>query len=287
VASSGSPRRSALVVKVGGAKGIDLEATCRDLAVAAGAGRRLIVAHGGSEQADLLGEQLGSPPRFLTSTSGVRSRYTDAAALDSLTLALAGRVKPALVARLQALGVQAVGLTGVDGGLVQARRKPAVKAVVDGRPRIIRDDRTGKICGVNRELLARLLDDGYVPVVSPPAFDPAHGPLNVDADRLAAAVAVAAHAASLVILTNTPGLLRDPGDPSSLIEAVPPGGWEHCLAVARGRMKLKLIAAREALDGGVERVILGDGRRPAPVSAALAGHGTSLELAALAGAEAV
>lgn len=274
-----------LVVKCGGSAGVDLAAVCRDIALLVGNGERVIVAHGGSVAANDLGRQLGRPARFLTSPAGVRSRYTDAATLDVLTMAMAGHINPTLVAQLLALGVDAVGLSGVDGALIQAKRKAVVKAVVDGKVRLVRDNLTGKICGVNAALLTTLLEAGYVPVVSPPAVDLRAGPLNVDADRAAAALAVAAQAERLIILTNTPGLLRDPADPSTLIETVPAGGFDDCLQVAQGRMKLKLIASREALAGGVGRVVLADGRRPAPISEALAGNGTILEPAALAAME--
>jgi len=270
-----------LVVKCGGAVGIDLQAVCRDVSDLVQGGERLILAHGGSAEANGLGSRLGQPPKFLTSTSGVRSRYTDSETLDVLTMAMAGRVNPKLVAQLLALGVEAVGLAGIDGALIRADRKEAVRAVVDGRVRIIRDDLTGRIRSVNAPLLHLLLDAGYVPVVSPPAVDPASGPLNVDADRAAAALAVAAGARCLVILSNTAGLLRDPADPATLIEQVSPGGFDACLEVARGRMKLKLIAAREALQGGVRRVVLGDGRLKSPVKQALAGRGTALDASAL------
>lgn len=265
-----------LVIKCGGAAGLDTAAICADIAARAGSGEQMVLVHGGSKEANDLGERLSHPARFLTSPSGVQSRYTDAATLDVLTMAMAGRINPALVSRLIGLGVRAVGLSGVDGALVQARRKPANRAVVDGRVRVIHDDLTGKIAGVNAGLLRLLLDGGYVPVVSPPALDPVAGPLNVDADRMAAAIAAALQAECLVILSNVPGLLRDPADPSSLVTTVPPRGMPGCLGLAHGRMKLKLIAAREALCGGVGRVILGDGRLEAPIQKALAGRGTVL-----------
>jgi len=141
---------------------------------------------------------------------------------------------------------------------------------------IVRDDLSGRITGVNGDLLRRLLDGGHVPVVCPPALDPERGPVNVDGDRLAAALAVAVAADRLLLLTNVPGLLRDPGDPASLVEEVAPESMEEADQMAHGRMKLKLIASREALAGGVPQVVIADGRRPDAVRAALAGAGTVL-----------
>lgn len=266
-----------LVVKLGGAAGVDFASACADIAALVRAGERVVVVHGGSEAANALGEQVGEPPRFLTSPSGVRSRYTTEASLHVLTMAIAGRVKPVIVRHLGERGVQAVGLTGLDGRLLTARRKPAVRAVVDGKVLVVRDDRTGKITQVNANLLRLLVEAGYVPVISPPAFDPADGPVNVDADRTAAAVAAALQADHLVILSNVPGLLRDPEDASTLIPALSRSELEQGMELAQGRMKLKLIAAGEALAGGVPRVTLGDGREPSPLAAALAGAGTVLQ----------
>lgn len=270
-----------LVVKCGGATDVDGSPVCDDVASLVHAGRSVVLVHGGSAATEALGAQLGVPPRFLTSASGVRSRYTDPATLDVLILALAGRVRPALVRRLVCRGVEAVGLSGLDGGLIQARRKPAIKATVDGRLRVIRDDLTGTITGINVRLLRLLLEAGCVPVVSPPAHDPSAGPVNVDADRVAAAVARALEAGELVMLSNVPGLLRDPSDPGSVITEVPPGGFEECMSIAVGRMKLKVIAAGEALRGGVGRVVIGDARSPSPVFRALAGAGTVLRPTAI------
>lgn len=266
-----------LVVKCGGAAGIDAAAVCADVAALRDEGEAVVVVHGGSVEAHVLGERLNVPPRYLTSPSGVTSRYTDRSTLDVLTMALGGRVNPAMVVHLLKLGVPAVGLTGLDGMLLEARRKPVVKAIIDGRVRVVRDDLSGRIIRVNTQLLNGLLAGGYVPVISPPAFDPQSGPVNVDADRAAAAVASAIHADRLVILSNVPGLLQDLSDPLSLLDRVWLEALDAHLALAGGRMKLKLLAAREALSGGVARVVIGDGRASFPVLAALDGRGTVLE----------
>lgn len=270
-----------IVVKAGGAAGVNLMAICSDVAAFVEEGEQVILVHGGSNEADQLAERLGHKPRFLTSVTGVRSRYTDLATLDVLTMAMAGRIKPLVVTQLLRSGVKAIGLTGIDAALVQARRKTALKAVVDNRIQIIRDDLTGHITQVNTDLLEMLLSLGYVPVISPPAIDAAVGPLNVDADRMAAAIAAAMHAEDLVILSNVPGVLRDITDVTSLVERVTADHIDECLALTQGRMRLKVIAAREALAGGVRRVILADGRCPSPVRQALAEKGTVLQPAPL------
>jgi len=263
-----------IVIKIGGGGGLDLAACLDDVARLRAKGQQVVVVHGGSGPATALGEELGYAPRFITTPSGMQSRYTDARTLEIFTMALA-RLNTELVAGLQERGVAAVGLSGVDGRALEGRRKETVVAIEDGRRRVIRDDRSGTVESVNSALLRGLIDGGYVPVLSPPAWS-SDGPINVDGDRAAAHVARALDAQALVLLTNVPGLLRDRDDEDSLIRRVDADGeeWEGAMAAAGGRMRVKLLAARTALDGGVPRVVVADGRRARPVTSALAGEGT-------------
>jgi acetylglutamate/LysW-gamma-L-alpha-aminoadipate kinase len=264
------------VIKVGGALDGDMSRACADIAALAAAGTPVVVVHGGGAEADRLGERLGIEKRYLTGSGGRRSRYTDAAQLDVLTLGMLGRVKPPLVETLLRLGVRAVGLSGIDGYLVTALKTGPARAEVDGVTRVVRDDLTGRIAAVDPHLLYTLLAAGYTPVVSPPALDPAVGPLNVDADRCAAAIATALSAQSLVILSNVPGLLADKDDPASLVTSLPVSSLPSYLDLAHGRMKVKVRAAAEAHVAGVPTVVLADGRHDSPVRAALAGAGTHI-----------
>ncbi|MGQ0797147.1 MAG: [LysW]-aminoadipate kinase [Methanobacteriota archaeon] len=259
------------VVKVGGRDGND----AANVALGLREVRPAVLVHGGSSAVDALATALGHPPRFLTSPSGYVSRYTDAATIDVVSMAMAGRANVALVAALQANGVRAVGLSGVDGRLVVGRRKTAIRSVEGGKVKVVRDDRSGTIESVNADLLLGLLASGYVPVVSPPILDAEdHGPLNVDADRLAAHVAVGLSAKGLVLLTNVPGVCLDASDPSTVVDSIPRADLPRYLETAVGGMRKKLLAALEALDGGVPRVVIGDSRRPDAVRAALRGEGT-------------
>jgi len=187
-----------------------------------------------------------------------------------------GKVNKGIVERLQRLGVNAVGLSGVDGRLLEGPRKKALR-IVDpdtGRRRIIRDDLTGKVERVNGDLLRLLLAAGCWPVISPPAISYDGEAVNVDGDRAAAAIAAALGADTLLILSNVPGLLRDFPDESSLIRHVPADRLDEAMTYAEGRMRIKVLGAREALASGVRRVVLGDSRRDRPVSAGLIGTGT-------------
>jgi [amino group carrier protein]-L-2-aminoadipate 6-kinase len=263
-----------VVVKCGGSPLLHRDGVVGDVANLVGQGKRVVLVHGGGPEADRLMRELGRTPQHVVTPSGASSRRTDAEALDALMMAFAGRVRPALVAQLDRLGVPAVGLMGMDGGLVLARQKPALKIVDEGRTRVVRGDLSGRVTSVRPELIELLCASGYVPVVSPPVRGEENTALNVDADRLAAALAGALNAQALVLLTDAPGVLRDPDDPTTLVQTATAD--VDLLPYARGRMKLKVVAAGEALAGGVATVAIADGRRVSPVEAALAGEGTLL-----------
>lgn len=172
------------------------------------------------------------------------------------------------------LGVNAFGLCGLDGRLMQATRKESVQSIENGKRKIIRDDYTGKIEMVNGELLKVLLNMGYLPVIAPVAVSEKGEALNVDADRAAAMVASALKAENLLLLTAVPGLMKNFPDESTLIRQLPKSQLPVASEAAQGRMKKKVLGAEEALNGGVSRVIIADGRIQNPISNALAGNGT-------------
>lgn len=267
-------QQSEIVVKMGGAAGVNMETVCADVATLVQQGQRIVLAHGGSDETNRISEQLGHPPRFVTSPSGFTSRYTDRATLEIFGMVTAGKVNTLLVETLQRKGVNALGLSGVDGRLMLAKRKEAIRIVENGKVRVLHDDHTGTIQRVNADLLRLLLDAGYTPVVAPLAISPEGVALNVDADRAAAMVSAALQAGSLVLLTAAPGLMRQFPDESTLIKTLSRAGLEQALNYAQGRMKKKILGAQEALQGGVSRVMIADGRAPNPISAALAGEGT-------------
>ncbi len=266
-----------IVVKIGGGSGIEYLPLCRDVAELWKGGLRMVLVHGGSHETNLLSERLGKPPRFVTSVSGVESRYTDRETLEIFTMAYVGKVNKRLVELFQGLGVNAVGLSGLDGGLLRGPRKAVIRIVEDGKQKVLRDDYTGKVEEVNAGLIGLLLDHGYLPVLTPPALSYEGVAVNVDADRAAAAVAAALGAEQLIILSNVPGLLRDVNDSASLIARVPAPELEEYMGLALGRMKKKLMGAGEALRGGVRRVVLASGNVDRPISRALAGQGTVIE----------
>ncbi|MFW3145310.1 MAG: [LysW]-aminoadipate kinase [Thermoplasmatota archaeon] len=259
-----------IVVKIGGAVGTDLSNLVEDLA----ARKDVILVHGGSDEMNRLSEELGRPPRFVKSPSGHTSRVTDDETLDLLRMTYSGLVNKRLVQMLRTRDINAIGLSGIDGGLLRGKRKEAIRYLDQGKIKVLRGDHTGTVEKVNTDLLDLLLEAGYLPVITIPIEAEDKGALNADADRVAASIASAVRAEELVILTNKPGLLKDVEDPSSLIRSVTRSEIEKAMDIAQGRMKKKVLAAQEALANGVNRVIISHANIEKPLSSALSGGGT-------------
>lgn len=265
-----------VVVKVGGSEGINYEAVARDAAALWKSGQRLIIVHGGSSETNKIAEALGHPPQFLTHPGGMTSRLTDRRTIEIFEMVYCGLVNKRIVELLQREGVNAVGLSGLDGRILEGKRKDTVKYVENGKIKIHRGDFTGSVEKVNVALLQTLLDSGYLPVLTPPAVSYEGDAINTDGDTAAAMLATAFKSEALLLLSNIPGLLANFPDESSLIREIPAARVNdpQYMAVAQGRMKKKVLGAVEAVQGGVGRVVFGDARPENPVSAALGGSGT-------------
>jgi acetylglutamate/LysW-gamma-L-alpha-aminoadipate kinase len=247
-----------LVVKIGGGAGIATSNILDEIASCIKSGQRVVLLHGGSDLTNALSQRLGHPVRIITSPNGMVSRYTDSETLGIYAMAVAGQINTELVADLQRRGINALGLAGVDGRLLLARRKSVVRSVTpEGRVQVLRDDYTGQVEQVNAALLRQLLAAGYTPVIAPLALSQDGERLNVDGDRAAAAVAAALHADVLAIMTNVPGLLANPEDNATLVRTIPADRLADYMEYARGRMRKKLLGAQEALQDGVSRICIG------------------------------
>ncbi|QRK05599.1 [LysW]-aminoadipate kinase [Archangium violaceum] len=258
---------SCIVVKIGGAAGVDLENVCNDVAELVRQGERVVVVNGGSDAGERL-LKLHSIERPEVSTpSGNVVRLTNAVTLRILMMAWVGEVNKRIVLSLGERGLSAVGLCGADGRALVAKRRPPLKINDGGRIRIDREHLAGEIQSVNTLLLGSLLDQGHVPVLCPPAITEDGVLVNADADQVAASIATALGARSFVMLSNVPGLLENPNDPLTLVRHS--DDVEGCMQLAAGRMRYKLDAARKALQGGVPAVYVSSSRVHRPVFVAL------------------
>jgi len=266
-----------IVIKVGGSKGIDLDKFIDDFAEIIKSGQKAILVHGGSHETNIISEKLGKPPLFVTSISGYESRFTDRETLEIFEMVYAGKINKTIVEKLIQKGIKAVGLSGIDGKILSGPRKSTIRIIENGKKKVLRGDYTGKVENVNIELLNLLLENGYIPVITPPAISYEGEAINVDGDRAAAVLAYKLKAQKLLIFSNVPGLLKDLTDPDSIIEKIDKKDVETSMNFAKGRMKKKVMAAIEALQNGVEEVIFADARIKSPIKNALSGKGTHIK----------
>lgn len=262
-----------LVIKLGGSVGLHYEAFLDDLARVEGP---TVFIHGGNAEFDRVSKQLGLEPRHVTSKDGQASRFTDRATLEVMLMVYCGKINKTLVEGLQRRGVNAVGLSALDGRIATGRRKPAIRVIEDGKPKMLRGDYAGSIETIDPTLITLLLGAGYLPVLTPPALSTEGEAINVDGDKLATELAVALGADQLLVFSNTPGLLADVRDEGSLVASISLANMAEADAMAQGRMKKKVGAAQDAIERGVGRVIFADARIERPISRALAGAGTTI-----------
>ncbi len=259
-----------LVVKAGGrALEANLERILDSVAWAVGQGHRVVFVHGGGDLVTEYSRRMGVEPRIMVSASGVRFRYTDEKELEVFVMVLAGLLNKRIVAGLERRGVKALGVSGVDGGLLRARRKKQViiRDPETGRKRLIPGGYTGRITSVDAEGIRRLMDAGYTLVFAPLALGEEGEMLNVDGDQAAAEIAKALGADKLILLTDVEGLLLDgrlverltPGEARALVEKIGPG------------MNRKVLMAVEAVEAGVGEVVIGSGLGENPLKALLEG----------------
>lgn len=270
-----------LVIKIGGGASIGSEAYARFAADVTQLNEQIVIVHGGNAEFSALSAALGRPPRVVTSASGRVSRYVDAPTMDAMLMAYAGKVNKRLVAAMQAAGVNAVGLSAIDGGIATGRRKPVLRGTEDGKTRVFRDDHAGTIEQIDPTLLLLLVDAGYVPLVTPPALA-GDTPINVDGDKLALALAEELGAEGLLFFSDTPGLLANKDDESTLIRAIDASDPDMALKAAAGRMVVKVESAIKAVERGVGQVVFADARVEQPITKALAGEGTVVRATARA-----
>ena len=178
-----------VVNKVGGGKKLDIDAIVADVVALRREGRELVLVHGGAETTNEVAEALGHPPQFVTSESGFESRRTDRRTLEIFEMVYCGQLNKMWVEKLQLAGVNAVGLSGLDGRIFEGRRKDRLRVRVNGRRLVLRDDWTGTVERVNVDLLRLLLGAGYLPVLTAPGASDKGEAINVDGDRAAAMVA--------------------------------------------------------------------------------------------------
>jgi len=226
----------------------------------------VIIVHGGGKEVTKVCKQLGKEPKFVTSPSGIKSRYTDKETAEIFTMVMAGRINKTIVQMLQKNGINAIGLSGVDAKIIQAERKKKLLIVNEkGRKQAIDGGYTGKITNINSDLIKILLDQGLTPVISPIAISEEADFLNVDGDRAAAYVAGKVGTDKVLFITNVDGLLMD----DKLVTKLTLAEAKEIRPKIGPGMEKKILASTEALDMGVKEALIANGQKENPISSAI------------------
>ena len=228
---------------------------------------KIILVHGGGKEVTKISEALGKEQKFIVSPGGIKSRYTDKETVEIFTMVMSGKINKMIVRMLQKNGINAVGLSGIDGKIIQAERKKKLIVINEkGRKMAIDGGYTGKIQDVNSSLVSVILDQGYVPVISPIALSEEFDFLNVDGDRAAAYVAGKMHSDKILFLTNVDGLMMD----DKLVKKLSLSEAKEILPKIGFGMEKKILAATEALELGVKEALVANGQKENPISSAIA-----------------
>lgn len=239
------------VIKVGGALFADMTATrafLEQVAILHQVGIRVVLVHGGGPQLNEMQKSLGIETRMVEGR-----RITDDRTIDVTVMVLNGLLNTRLLAMCREFEIRAVGLSGVDGGLIRAQRRAPVK-VASGE--VVDFGFVGDVVSVNPEIVIKALDAGYMPVISPLCADDTGTMLNVNADTIAASIGAALNAEKLLLCTGAPGILERVEDPSSLVSYTDLNGLKRLQgngSFADGMLP-KASAIETAIKGGVRRV---------------------------------
>ena len=246
-------KNKVFVIKAGGAVFNDdasMRALIEQVAILHQVGIKTVLVHGGGPQLDQLQATLGIETRMVNGR-----RITDQKSIDVTSMVLNGLINTRILAICRALDIEAIGLSGVDSGLVRAHKRGPVP-VSQGSSESVDYGFVGDIDSVNVTVIEKLLDIGLMPVVSPLSADANGTLLNINADTVAAAIGGALSAEKLVLCTGAPGILEDSADPSSIVSYTDIEGLERLRT--RGSLKDGMLPKAQAIENairaGVRRV---------------------------------
>jgi acetylglutamate/LysW-gamma-L-alpha-aminoadipate kinase len=262
-----------MIIKIGGGRSVNLRGVVQDLA---GLAERFVIVHGANAVRDEIAQRMGYPTNTVVSVAGYSSVLSDEHAIDAIMMAYAGLQNKRLVELCQQHGINAVGLSGIDGKLVQGLRNKGIRVRQQEKTVMVRDF-SGKPRAVNKSLMVLLLDNGYVPVICIPILDENSIAINSENDDIVALLQVELQAETVIQLIEAPGFLNDVKDENSLVKTMSRFELESREAQVEGRMKRKMLALRKLAESGTKRILIGDGRVDHPIQDALAGKGTTIQ----------
>ncbi len=255
-----------IVIKIGGSIVEGLNPSILDDFQELVKNNRIAIVHGGGKDVTEIANKMGKEQKFIVSPDGKRSRYTDKETAMIYTMVMSGKISKNITAMLESRGIMSVGITGIDGEMIRAERKRKLLILNEkGRKMIIEGGFTGKVSNVDPHLANTLLDNGYIPIISPIALSEEYEFLNIDGDRAAANVAGALNAEVVIFITNVNGLLM--GD--RLVTKLTIDEAKTLLPKIGPGMEKKVLACTEALSMGVKKAIIASGSVQNPIKMAL------------------
>jgi len=261
------------IIKIGGGKDINLESIIKDLSKLDG---DFIIVHGANALRDELAKKLNYEKEVLVSASGYSSVFSDEEALDIMMMSYSGLRNKRIVEMCQQVGINAIGLTGIDGKLIEGKRNRGIRVKDDGKLRMVRDF-SGKPKKINTDLLKLLIGNGYVPVLTVPIIDENNFAISSENDDIVSLLKSSLDAERIIQLIEAPGFLDDANNPDSVVKSISHAELEIREAQVDGRMKRKMKALIKLFESGTTSVYICDGRIENPITNALNGGGTIIQ----------
>ena len=258
------------IIKIGGGKTINLKGIIADLAEVK---EKFIIVHGANALRDNLAEELKKPKKTLTSVSGFTSVFSDENALDLMMMTYSGLRNKRLVELCQQHGLNAIGMSGIDGRMIVGLRNIGIRVNEGNKLKIVRD-LSGKPQTVNTNLLNLLLENDYIPVLTMPILDENNFAINSENDEVVRVLHSEFNVEKIIQLIEAKGLLDNLDDSTSMVKKMNLQELINKQITLEGRMKRKILALAKLLEQAPTTIHISDGRVKHPIQNVLNGEGT-------------
>jgi len=262
-----------LLLKIGGGADINIPAIADDLKTLS---QPTIIVHGANALRNQIARRMDIPIQEVTSLSGYSSVFSDQELVDLMMMTYAGLANKSIVQALQQRGIPAIGLSGLDAGLIRGKRNPGIRTMEAGK-KVLKRDLSGKPTSVNTKFLLKLIQDGYLPVLTVPILDEQGVAVNAENDEIVALLHQELGVEHVVQLIEAPGLLAEKENADSLISNLSVSELRDWEGRCEGRMRRKLLALGKLMRHHAAKVYIADGRRSKPITLALQGAGTVIQ----------
>ncbi|MEM3374244.1 MAG: acetylglutamate kinase [Candidatus Woesearchaeota archaeon] len=268
-----------IIIKIGGGKEININGIAKDLKIflEKNNNEKIVVVHGANYLRDELAKKLNVEKKVLKSIKGFESVYSDEEAIDLILMSYSGLKNKRIVEKFLQNGLNAIGLSGIDGSLVVGQRNQGIRINDNGKIKIVRDF-SGKPKSINLNLLILLLDNKYIPIISIPILDENNFAINTENDDIVSLLNEKLNADLIISFIEARGFLEDKNDENTLIKKLNFSDLEIMEQKVEGRMKRKIYAIKKLFESEYInpnlKIILADGRIESPLMNALNENGT-------------